>query len=137
MRSSDEHKDKTDDYTFPKNEKLCSLKLIEELFRKGESHFLYPIKLLVLKRKEPLPSQPYPQVLFSVPKKNFKKAVDRNRIKRQLREAYRLNKNTFFKATHPEKNPLALAIIFVAREKIDFHTIEKKLILILERLQGI
>lgn len=137
MKSSDEHKDGAVKYVFPKKEKLTSHVLIAELFKRGESHFVYPIKLLVLKRESPVPDQLYPQLLFSVPKKNFKRAVDRNRLKRQLREAYRKNRHKFFSNTSPDKNPLAIAIIYVAKEKIDFHSLEKKLILILERLKVI
>lgn len=74
---------------FPKSEKLKSRKLIEQLFSEGKSQTIYPIKLFFLERSE-LDNH---QAAFAVPKRNFKLAVDRNRIKRQMREAYRLNKS--------------------------------------------
>src|ERR1700712_260756 len=81
-------------FTFPKKEKLCSEKLIQEVFKKGKSIYLYPFKLYYLNNS--ITPLQFPQILFSVPKKNFKKAVDRNNIKRKLKEAYRLNKSKIF-----------------------------------------
>jgi ribonuclease P protein component len=112
--------------TFPKHERLSSQKIIEELFSKGSSNYLYPFRIIMLDRNEE--NTAFPQVLITVPKKNFKKAVDRNRIRRQIREAYRKNKSVIFS----EKNailPLYLAIIYSAKEKIDYKELERKLIL--------
>ena len=115
---------------FPKQERLSSQKIIEELFSKGSSNYLYPFRIIILGRNEE--NTGLPQILITVPKKNFKKAVDRNRIRRQIREAYRKNKSSIFS----EKNaimPLYMAIIYAAKEKIDYKELEKKLILILLR----
>jgi ribonuclease P protein component len=77
---------------------------------------------------------PYPQVLFSVSKRNFKRAIDRNLLKRRIREAYRKNKFTLA-ATAPKGKLFAcVAIVYVAKEKIAFEIIEKKLILAWRRL---
>jgi ribonuclease P protein component len=81
-------------FTFPKKEKLKSKKLIEQLFVKGKSISSYPIKLIYLKVE--LPIDVPIQAGVTVPKKNFKSAVKRNRIKRLLRESYRLNKAAVF-----------------------------------------
>tara|TARA_B100001059_G_C17408676_1_gene367362 strand:- start:52 stop:450 length:399 start_codon:yes stop_codon:yes gene_type:complete len=80
--------------TFGKQEKLKSRKLIEKLFVEGNSVKKFPIRLVYLQTEHTtsLPAQ----AGFSVPKRNFKKAVDRNRIKRLLREAYRHEKNTLY-----------------------------------------
>ena len=77
-------------YSFPKQEKVISLKTIEALYSKGNySVLIFPFKIsMVFVAKQ----QSNCQVLITVPKRNFKKAVDRNRIKRQIREIYRLNK---------------------------------------------
>src|SRR5688572_1261178 len=88
-------KENSENFKFPKSERLSGKRLIDELFEKGSSQFLYPFWILCLneiKRETGL----YPKVLFSIPKKNFKRAVDRNRIRRQLREAYRKHKKAIF-----------------------------------------
>lgn len=74
--------------TLQKKEKLKSRKIIGQLFVEGRSVVKFPIKLLYL----PVESLETHQAAFAVPKRSFKSAVDRNRIKRQLRETYRLQK---------------------------------------------
>lgn len=116
-------------HSFPKEERLHSKKLIAELFGKGSSFNLYPLRFVSIKSAAPLTTPP--QVLVSVSKKYFKKAVDRNRIKRQLREIYRLNKHVLHtEAGYPVQ---LLAILYIGKEKSDFDLIQKKLILGLER----
>ncbi len=114
---------------FTKEERLRSKKLIEQLFREGSSFNLYPLRFIYTKQA-PLVAA-LPQVLISVSKRNFKKAVDRNRLKRQLREAYRLNKATLQPAG-PSSIQL-LGILYIAKEKKPFKIIEKKLISGLQR----
>ena len=116
-------------YNFPKEERLRSKKLIAELFRQGSSFNLYPLRFVYLKHAAP--QSVAPQILVSVSKKYFKRAVDRNRIKRQLREAYRLNKYLLQK--EEKVSILALGIIYIAKEKSTSEVIRKKLISGLER----
>ena len=81
-------------FTFNKNERIVSRKLMDNLFTGNRSHSLaaFPLKA-VFAEKESLPGEEPVQILVSVPKKRFKHAVDRNRVKRQVREAYRLQKH--------------------------------------------
>ncbi|MCI0751549.1 MAG: ribonuclease P protein component [Flammeovirgaceae bacterium] len=110
---------------FPKSERLYKKKDIEELFEKGSSFYLHPCKVLFI----PQSSAGKNRILVSVSKRNFGKAVDRNRIKRQIREAWRLNKHLL----GPEKS-FTIAYIYSAKEKIStpflmerMHKIIKKL----------
>lgn len=110
--------------TFKKSERLSHQKGIQELFSKGSSFYLYPFKVIFLE----VNNAPVHQVLITVPKRNFKKAVQRNLIKRRIREAYRRNK-----ALLHISRKLQIAYIYTAKEVVDFNFIERKLIEILER----
>ncbi|MFN3404448.1 MAG: ribonuclease P protein component [Cytophagaceae bacterium] len=136
MSSIGKHKGRDVSVKLPAAERIKSKKIIEELFSKGSFSALYPFRLIYLINPEY--SSDFPQVIFSVPKRNFKKAVDRNRIRRQMREIYRLNKSKIFPQADLDKKrqiPSYLAIIFTGKEKINYDDMEKKLILILKRLK--
>ena len=121
-------------YTFPKEEHLCRKKLIEELFSKqGSSFGVYPLRIVWI--LAPAPTTAPPQVLISVSKRTFKRAVDRNRLKRLIREAYRLNKYRL--TEQPNGHSIALlGIIFTGKEKSPLTLVEKKLISAFHRLLG-
>jgi ribonuclease P protein component len=109
-----------------------SKKLIDELFTKGSTFFVYPFKVFSLKLSS---TASYPAQLFiSVPKRNIKKATDRNKIKRLIREAYRLNKTII--ADHPKRidHQIVFGLIYTQRTILTFREIERKIILILQRL---
>lgn len=113
-------------YRLPKSERLHAEKLIKELFNEGSSFFLYPFKVLFL-RKFDLVGQAN-QVLFSVSKKKIKKANGRNFIKRRIKEAYRLNKHIL------PSNGIILGFIFVGKADMSFAEIEPKMKHALTRL---
>lgn len=108
-------------FTFRKEEKLTKEKDIQELFDKGSSFYLFPFKVFVL----PNPRQdcPHHQVLISVSKKNFKRAVDRNLIKRRIRESYRLQKEAL--PAHPG---LWIGYIYSHREIILMQEMKNKML---------
>jgi len=108
-------------YTFRKEERLCSKKVIDRLFLEGKSFLVFPIKVVFLETQ--LNSDFPAQAGFSVTKKIFKHAVSRNRIKRMMREAYRLNKHELYQKI--ETRQLAVFFIFIGKEITDYKTIER------------
>jgi ribonuclease P protein component len=116
--------------TFKKAERLNKEKWIQELFEKGSSFILYPFRVVFLPHPDPL--YPTHQVLITVSARNFKKAVDRNTIKRRIREAYRLNKLKI-----PSPGKWLIAYIYIAKEVLPSEMIHKKLPLTFERLEWI
>lgn len=115
------------DFTFKKHERLSSKKLIDLLFSEGHSSKAFPISIKYLNTAKVADTQ----VLISVPKKKFKRAVDRNLLKRRVREAYRQNKKILQGAPGA---PYLLGIIYISDEILSFREIENKLILVLNRL---
>lgn len=116
-------------YTFSKEERLCSKRLIALLFSKGSSFNVYPLRFVYHTPQDAPLGQP--QVLISVSKRYFKRATDRNRLKRQIREAYRLNKHILYQ--NPQQVPQLLGVLYIGKEKKSFDSIQKKLISGLER----
>jgi ribonuclease P protein component len=108
-------------FTFRKEERLSKEKTIKELFEQGSSFYLYPFKVFFMRN----PDQGYPfhQILISVSKKNFAKAVDRNLIKRRIREAYRLNKSLL-----SDQNKLFIAYIYSVKEILPSAQIHQRLV---------
>jgi ribonuclease P protein component len=113
-------------FRLQKNERLHSKKLIKELFDKGSSFFLYPFKLIQL--EVTIENSGTNQVLFSVSKKKLKKAVDRNLVKRRLKEIYRLNKDIFIQ----QDSSKLIAIIYVASDILPVSQLEPKLVKLLK-----
>ncbi len=113
-------------FTFQKEERLKSRKIIGKLFTEGQSFISYPIRFVWTTMDAPLSDFPI-QMTLTVPKRAFGKAVDRNRIRRRIREAYRLNKNSIYDKLS-ENNysaQIGIMLIYVAKETMDFHDIEK------------
>ena len=98
-------------FGFRKRERLVSLRLIDELFGGGHSRSVaaFPLRAVFMQRPRGAHDEPL-QMLISVPKKYFHHAVDRNRVKRQVREAWRLHKSLLAEALASDKQ---LLIAFV------------------------
>lgn len=108
--------------TYNKAEKLKSKILIEQLFTEGKSVSSYPLRLVYLETS--FQEDIRLKTGVSVSKRQFKLAVDRNRIKRLLREAYRLNKNTHFNNLSTQ---YAFMILYFGKEMPDYAFIERKM----------
>jgi ribonuclease P protein component len=115
-----------------KTERLKSLKAIEHLFAKGEKISSFPIKLIYIIHENAKISSH--QVAFSVPKRNIKKAVHRNKIKRRMREAYRKNKHILAVS---ENKKLNIMFIFTDNKDCPYTFIEDKIKILLHRLREI
>lgn len=105
------------DFTYKKNEKLKSKKAVDQIFTNGKSISAYPLRLVFVKNNTSL------KVGVSVSKRNFKNAVHRNRIKRLLRDAYRLNKSVLY---DNQLTDYAFMIIYNHKDMPDFELINEK-----------
>jgi len=120
--------------TFKKQERIVSNKLIETLFEKGDSQSLAAFPIRSVYAMQPYSGKGAPvQILISVPKKRFKHAVDRNRIKRQIREAYRKNKTIVTDAV-PEGKQLLIAFIWLSDRHFRTDEVEKRIVSLLRRM---
>jgi len=114
-------------FKFPKEEKLKSEKQIKAIFEKGSSITASPIKLVYLGSAK---ASAKIQVAVTVPKKNFRSAVNRNRIKRLLRESYRLHKHIIFNKI---EGSYAFMFLYLGKEIPSYSEIEGSMIKILEK----
>ena len=122
-------------FTLGKNERLKSRKLIEELFSKGQRFGIFPYRVFYLFDKtgnQYIKSKLQCGVGVSV--KNFKKAVDRNRIKRLTREAYRLQKDELNLQMKDHSQNLLVFLIYTGKELPAFEVVKEKVELILQKL---
>ena len=118
--------------TFRKNERLCSRKIIQNLALKGKNIHVPPLRLIWIPSL--LNAQIPVQAAFSVPKRIFKNAVDRNNIKRRMREAYRKNKSSLYSLISNSNIQYALLFVFAGKNIISYSETEEKIKIILHRL---
>lgn len=129
--------------SFQKRERMVSRKLIDTLFgacpakqglesRGSQSMAAYPLRAVFMKKVRARDDAPV-QVLVSVPKKHFKHAVDRNRIKRQVREAFRQHKQLLYEAL-AEQEQLLLAFIWLSDEHYPSQHVESRVVSLMQRV---
>ena len=124
-------------FTYHKKERLKKRKDIETLFKEGKTFGAYPFRLYY--RALPTAIEGSQEVVLqagvSVSKKYFKRAVDRNRIKRLMREGYRLQKGGLILAVQAKSVALHLFIIYTGKELPVFEDVKNKLKTVLQRLE--
>lgn len=111
----------TKPYGLAKGERLRSLTAVRRLFQDGASGFVYPIRYTVYIEKSTSPSV---EVLFSVPKRNHKRANKRNLLRRRTKEAYRLNKSSLWSVTTERGVAVDMALVYSSKEVLPYKTIE-------------
>lgn len=116
-------------------ERLKHKKRIDLLFQKGASFNAYPVQMIFYVG-EPS-AEPCLQVAFSVPKKHMKKAVDRNHVKRLMRESYRIQKQNLLASVKQKNAVVYLMFVYKSAKKYAYHEIEQKIFIHLQRLQNI
>ncbi len=119
-------------FTYQQQEKLKSRKLIGQLFSHGKSIHIFPVKLIYLELKEVVD---YPvKAGVGASSRNFKKATDRNRIKRLLREAYRGEKITLHNYLQAQNRKVVFFLLFTGKTITDCELIKAKMPLLMQRL---
>ena len=113
------------DYTLKKAERISSRIEIDSLFAKGESFLVFPLRIVYLIIPEGGASLPKTSMLVSVSKKRFKHAVNRNRIKRLVRETFRLNKSSILTNSLLPEQQLKIAFLYIHSEEMGYQDIDK------------
>lgn len=121
-------------FTLSKEERICSKKLINELFTgNGRSMTAFPLRVVFMRRTI-VDDQPRAAMLVSVPKRYFKHAVDRNRVKRQVREAFRRNKSIITQNLTDDHEAVAMAFVWLTDEKFPSSEVENRMVRLLTRI---
>ncbi|MBK8807359.1 MAG: ribonuclease P protein component [Bacteroidales bacterium] len=120
--------------TLSKQFRLFSKSAIDKLFKEGTSLYFQPLKVIYLVEDNAAPGL---ECLISIPKKRFKRAVDRNMLRRKIREAYRLHLNKLHSVAITHNISITLAFIFTESKPCDYIKIEEKVIHSLNKLEQI
>lgn len=121
------------DSTFKKDERLKSSQAIQDLLKQGQSLSLFPLKIYWKTLVDT--GQKFPvRTAIAVPKKKFRRAVDRNLMKRRIRESYRKNKHTLYESLNASGIKLNMLILFLADDFVPYEKIDQQLRNILLKL---
>ncbi len=121
-------------YRLKKEERLSGKKRIEELFREGSSFFYSPFRVLWKFRGDGHPAVPDARIAIAVSRRNFKKAVHRNLIKRRIREAYRKNKSVLTKWLREKMLTVDVVFVYTGSQILSYRDIEEKIIITLRKI---
>ena len=116
----------------PKNERLCGKTTIDKLFANGR--FIKDPFFRLVWSTEEFDNDTIAQTLIVVPKKYIRNAVNRNILKRRMKEAFRVYKSALYEKIRSKNQQLAIAIIYQGQEILPYKVIEEKIKLILGRL---
>jgi ribonuclease P protein component len=120
---------------FCKEERLCNRKTIDFLFSANDKIKFTEFPFMVIAKESINENQKFPaQMMVSVSKRKIKLAVNRNLMKRRMKEAYRLNKNEFYESLKSQNKELILCFIFLGNKPVSYELIEQKIIVLLNRL---
>ena len=120
-------------FPFPKEERICSKKTLETLLSNKQQFFAYPFKCYY----QFLPFEegaPIVQMAIAIPKRTVKSAVTRNRIKRMVREVYRLQNKMILSTVINKNQKIVLLFVFIGREIPSYHLVEEKIIMLLSQI---
>lgn len=123
-------------HTLTKRERLCSMKLTDRLFNGAGSHSMatFPLRVVWMEKEREGCESPV-QMLVSVSKRHFKRAVKRNRVKRQLREAYRMTKHSLYeKLEHTPQRVIIMAFIWLSDELYSSEEVTSRMSKLIQRL---
>lgn len=119
--------------TFPLKEHLKSKSVIEQLYAKGASVTVFPLRAVFIEQAQEQ-QEPVAAILINVAKKRFRHAVDRNLVKRRIREAYRTSKHPFVEALENNGKKMAVAMIYIDNKHNSTAFIRKKMARLLESI---
>ena len=116
-------------FTFKKEERLCSRQLIDQLYAEGHRLMAFPYSVQWMTVEGPC------QVLIVAPKRRFKHAVDRNRVRRLTRECYRLRKQQFYSFLEDNGISIVFSLVYVHNEIMSYEQLGKKMDKLLDSLE--
>jgi ribonuclease P protein component len=125
-------------FTFSKEERLCSKVLIDRLYTDGHRLMAFPFSvqwMLVADPSSPVSLLPSCQVMIVAPKRKFRHAVDRNRVRRLTRECYRLRKHTLYAFLEENNLHLVFSMVYIHNEIMTYDQLGHKMDKLLDSLQ--